>query len=110
MAESSSSVRERFVSQVPSYMDGDAMFADIEAEFDGDEIEVIADQLIRTITAGCSGNEFQNWDTDHLEFIIDMAHDHGFSIPRSLLENLPERLRVLADSESLGLQGCPDEE
>ena len=110
MGASEKSVRERFLAALPAGVDGESIYADMVAEFEGDELAQVADEIIKTLTAGCSEDEFHNWNYDHLEFIIDMSNEHGFIIPRNLLNGLPEQLILLVDADNLGPQGCPDDD
>ena len=110
MGTSEQSVRERFLSDLPEGVDGEAILSDIEAEFEGEELKEVAEEIIKTLTASCTEDEFHNWNYDHLEFIIDMSNKHNFTIPRNLLNGLPEQLIILVDSDKLGPKGCPEDE
>jgi hypothetical protein len=110
VAETKDALRERFLAALPGGVDGPAIYRDMEAEFEGEELETVAEELIQTVTAGCTADDFHNWDYDHLEFIIDMSNDHGFEIPRNLLNGLPEQLILLVDADKLSPPGCPDDD
>ena len=110
MSDTGNITREQFLAALPEDLDGEAIHADIEAEFEGEERGLVAAEIVKTVTAGCTEDEFHNWDYDHLEFIIDMSNDHGFTIPRNFLNGLPEQLIILVDADNLGPQGCPDED
>lgn len=86
--------------------DGGALFDAAAAEFEGEELAEVCGEIVETITAECSADDFHNWNYDHLEFIIDLSNSRGFEIPRNLLNGLPEQLIILVDAKKLGEPGC----
>ena len=82
------------------------MFADTADEFSGEELVTVCSEIVATIKAECNADDFHNWDYDHLEFIIDLSNRYGFTIPRNLLNGLPEQLIILVDAKKLGEPGC----
>lgn len=82
------------------------MFADALEEFDREELAEVCGEIVQTIKAECSADDFHNWNYDHLEFIIDLSNRYGFTIPRNLLNGLPEQLIILVDAKKLSEPGC----
>jgi hypothetical protein len=100
-------LRQSFVSALPDLSDADRIFEDTLNEFDGEELIEVCREVIDTVTAECSADDFHNWNYDHLEFIIDLSNRYNFVIPRNLLNGLPEQLILLVDADKLSEPGCP---
>lgn len=100
------SLKAAFLEKLPAGSKGDAMFADALGEFDEDEISEVCAEVVATLTAECTEDDFHNWNYDHLEFIIDLSNRYGFTIPRNLLNGLPEQLILLVDAKKLSEPGC----
>ncbi|MFP4375367.1 MAG: hypothetical protein ACLFPO_13630 [Spirochaetaceae bacterium] len=82
------------------------IFADALEQYEGDELAEVCGEIVQTIKAECSADDFHNWNYDHLEFIIDLSNRYGFTIPRNLLNGLPEQLIIMVDAKKLGEPGC----
>lgn len=82
------------------------IFADAADEFAGEELVTVCSEIVETIKAECDADDFHGWDYDHLEFIIDLSNRYGFTIPRNLLNGLPEQLIILVNAKQLGEPGC----
>lgn len=98
-------IRAEMVKALPEH-DGGALFDAVAEEFEGEELAEVCGEIVETITAECSADDFHNWNYDHLEFIIELSNSRGFEIPRNLLNGLPEQLIILVDAKKLGEPGC----
>jgi hypothetical protein len=103
-------LRSAFIEELKDELAGGekagAVFEDVRTAFEGLELLELSSEIVRTIKAECDADDFHNWDYDHLEFIIDLSNRHGFTIPRNLLNGLPEQLIILVDAKKLGEPGC----
>lgn len=102
------SLRLAFERDLPDTENSSEIFADLRNQAEDDDLADIAAELVQTINAGCTTDDFHNWDYDHLESIIDLSNKHEFTIPRNLLNGLPEQLIILVDAKKLGETGCED--
>ncbi|MFP4430140.1 MAG: hypothetical protein ACOCW6_02950 [Spirochaetota bacterium] len=102
------SLRLAFERDLPDTKNSNEIFADLREQSEDDDLADLAAELVQTVNAGCSADDFHNWDYDHLESIIDLSNKHGFTIPRNLLNGLPEQLIILVDAKKLGEAGCDD--
>ena len=100
------SVKTDFFARLPQTIDGSELWKAIERRYDDDEAAVVADEIVRTLTADCTTDEFHNWNYDHLEFIIELSNEQDFPIPRNLLNGLPEQLILLVDHAHLTDPEC----
>jgi hypothetical protein len=99
-------LKERFSGDLPDGVNGADLLAAIEREYHGEELAEVAAETVLTLTAGCSADDFHNWDYDHLSTIIELSNEFGFSIPKNLVNGLPEQLIILVDHTKLGQPGC----
>ena len=102
------SLRLAFERDLPDTKNSNDIFADLQERVSEDELSDIAAEVVQTINASCSADDFHDWDYDHLETIIDLSNQHGFIIPRNLLNGLPEQLIILVDAKKLSEPGCDD--
>ncbi len=82
------------------------IFADALEAYEGSELAEVCGEIVQTINAECTADDFHNWNYDHLEFIIELSNKYGFTIPRNLLNGLPEQLIIMVDAGKLGEPGC----
>jgi len=82
------------------------IFEDALERYEGSELAEVCGEIVQTIKAECSADDFHNWNYDHLEFIIELSNKYGFTIPRNLLNGLPEQLIIMVDAKRLGEPGC----
>lgn len=101
-------IRTDFFARLPQTIDGSALWKEIAEEYVDEERAEVADEVVRTLTADCSVDEFHTWDVDHLEFIIELSNRHDLKIPRNLLNGLPEQLIIRVDHNRLTDPDCPD--
>ncbi len=101
-------LRKAFIKRIPPSLPADKIYEASTREFSGEELAEICAEIILTITADCHQDEFHNWDYDHLTHIIELSKRFDFSIPRNLLNGLPEQLILLVDSDSLQSPECDD--
>ena len=99
-------LRSAFLSELQGEKSAEKVFDAAGEEFEGEELVQVCSEIVRTIKAECSADDFHNWDYDHLEFIIELSSRYGFTIPRNLLNGLPEQLILLVDADKLGPTGC----
>lgn len=103
-------LRSAFIEELKDELSGaekaGAVFEDTRDSFEGLELLELSSEIVRTIKAECDADDFHNWDYDHLEFIIELSNRHNFTIPRNLLNGLPEQLIILVDAKKLGEPGC----
>lgn len=99
-------LKREFVGALPPGLPGDQMFNDATAVFAAEELPVVCAELAATLSASCTEDDFHNWNYDHLELIIDLSNRYGFSIPRNLLNGLPEQLILLVDKDKLDTPDC----
>jgi hypothetical protein len=102
------SLKLAFERDLPDTKNSNEIFADLREQAEDDDLADLSAELVQTINAGCSADDFHTWDYDHLESIIDVSNKHGFTIPRNLLNGLPEQLIILVDAKKLGAAGCDD--
>ena len=99
-------LKTRFLEDLPSELNGESIFCEIENKFDADEMPEVCAELVLTVTASCGQDDFHNWDYEHLNFIIDLSSEQGFDIPLNLLNGLPPQLLLLVDSDRIDDSGC----
>ena len=99
-------LKQTVIGDMPAGVDGTAMVNDIVGEFALEEAAEVCAELVATLTASCTEDDFHNWDYDHIEFIIDLSNRYRFTIPRNLLNGLPEQLILLVDAKKLSEPGC----
>jgi len=99
-------LKQKFLEKLPSGVQGAGMFADALEKFPEEELPDVCGELLATLTASCTEDDFHNWDYDHLEFIIELSNRYGFVIPRNLLNGLPEQIILLVDKSKLSEPGC----
>lgn len=87
-------------------IDGGALFDAAAAAYEGEELAEVAGEIVETINAECTADDFHTWDYDHLDFIIGLSKSHNFEIPRNLINGLPEQLIIQIDAKRLGEPGC----
>lgn len=104
--EGETAVRKAFTRDVPIGIKGGELYDALAGEYEGEELAEVAAETILTLTAGCSADDFHNWDYDHLSTIIEMSNKFGFKIPKNLVNGLPEQLIILVDHDKLGQPGC----
>ncbi len=101
---------EVFEKECPAEIPG-AEAVDLAAkQFSLDEIPEILTEVILTVTANCSRDDFHNWDYDHLAYIIDLSNKYDFNIPKNFLNGLPEQLILMIQSNHVESPPCEDEE
>ena len=105
-SEGTEGLRPAFLGEMPNGVDSESMLEDILDEFDLEAAAEVSAELVATLTASCTEDDFHNWDYDHIEFIIDLSNRYGFTIPRNLLNGLPEQLFILVDAKKLSEPGC----
>lgn len=98
-------IRKELAERIAGH-DGGAMFDAAAVKFTGEELSEVCRELVETVTASCDADDFHNWSYDHLEFIIELSNIYGFTIPRNLLNGLPEQLILLVDPSKLSEPGC----
>ncbi len=101
-------VKESFIELLPENLPAEKIFEACTDAFFGEELAEVCAETALTIRADCRRDDFHNWDYDHLEFIIGLSNQFGFSIPRNLLNGLPEQLIILVDSGKVKKPDCPD--
>lgn len=105
-------VEAQFVEDLPDNLGltdnagGTDIFNALAEEYQGEELAEIAAELVLALTAGCSADDFHNWNYDHLSTIIELSNRFGYRIPRNLVNGLPEQLIILVDHTKLGQPGC----
>ena len=99
-------LKEAFLTELQDQAKAGAIFDEAVAAYEGEELAEICGEIVQTIKAECSADDFHNWNYDHLEFIIDLSNRHNFIIPRNLLNGLPEQLIILVNSKNLSEPGC----
>ncbi|MFW5695338.1 MAG: hypothetical protein ACOCYB_09210 [Alkalispirochaeta sp.] len=99
-------LREAFLAELQDQPEAEPLFDEAVAAYEGEELVEICGEIVQTIKAECTADDFHNWNYDHLEFIIDLSNRHNFIIPRNLLNGLPEQLIILVDSKKLSEPGC----
>jgi len=102
------SLRLAFERDIPDTKNSNEIFANLQEQAEDDDLADLAAELVRTITASCSADDFHTWDYEHLESIITLSKKYGFIIPRNLLNGLPEQLIILVDAKNLSEPGCDD--
>jgi acyl carrier protein len=102
------SVRMSFIDLLPKNLPAEQIFEACSDAFFGEELAEVCAETALTIRADCRRNDFHNWDYDHLEFIIGLSNQFGFTIPRNLLNGLPEQLIILVDSGNVKRPDCPE--
>ncbi len=99
-------LRDEFLAELQDQAEAEALFDEAVAAYEGEELAEICGEIVQTIKAECTADDFHNWNYDHLEFIIDLSNRHNFIIPRNLLNGLPEQLIILVDAKKLSEPGC----
>jgi hypothetical protein len=98
--------KKRFIEEIGSQADGAALYRATMDGFDAEEAREVLAEMAATINAACSADDFHNWNYDHVEFIIQCSKKPGFTVPRNLLNGLPEQLIILVDKDRLAEPGC----
>ena len=101
---------EIFEKECPAQIPGSEAVDLAAKQFSAEEIPEVLSEVILTVTANCSRDDFHNWDYDHLEYIIDLSNKYDFNIPKNFLNGLPEQLILLVQSEHIESPPCEDEE
>lgn len=99
-------LRNLFLPELREFSFAEELFQETVEQFDGEELLEICSEIVLTIQAECDADDFHNWNYDHLEFIIDCSNRYGFTIPRNLLNGLPEQLIILVDKNKLADPEC----
>ncbi|MCB2173482.1 hypothetical protein KQH65_12150 [archaeon] len=94
-------LRETFAADVPDQHRGEEMFNALAEKYTGEELVQVAAETIATLTANSSYDEFHNWDYDHLSSIIQLSNRFDLTLPRNLINGLPEQLIILVDSSKI---------
>lgn len=102
-----SALKTVFLQELAGEQYAEEVFLDTRDQFGGGELVEVLSEIVETIRAECTDDEFCTWDYDHLEFIIDLSNRYSFTIPRNLLNGLPEQLIILVDAGKLSPPGCP---
>ncbi|MDA3948735.1 MAG: hypothetical protein PF508_05860 [Spirochaeta sp.] len=111
-ADGETQVEAQFVADLPDdlqltdHAGGADIFTALAKEYEGEELAEIAAELVLALTAGCSADDFHNWNYDHLSTIIELSNRFGYRIPRNLVNGLPEQLIILVDHTNLGQPSC----
>jgi hypothetical protein len=101
---------EIFEKECPADIPGSEAVELAAKRFSLEEIPEILSEVILTVTANCSRDDFHNWDYVHLEYIIDLSNKYDFKIPKNFLNGLPEQLILTVQSDHLESPPCEDEE
>lgn len=101
-----SGLREAFLGELQEQKSAEALFDEAVDGYEGEELVELCGEIVQTVNAECTADDFHTWNYDHLEFIIGLSNRHGFTIPRNLLNGLPEQLIILVDSKKLSEPGC----
>lgn len=99
-------LKSTFMEDLPDEYEGEALFNEALEQFEAEELGEVCAEIILTVTASCEQDDFHNWDYDHLSFIIELSNTHDFTIPKNLLNGLPEQLIILVDSDKVEKPGC----
>ncbi|MFW6360783.1 MAG: hypothetical protein ACOC2R_03440 [Spirochaetota bacterium] len=99
-------LKSTFLEDMPDDYDGEALFNEALEQFEAEELGEVCAEMILTLTASCEQDDFHNWDYDHLAFIIELSNSHDLTIPKNLLNGLPEQLIILVDSDKVEKPGC----
>jgi hypothetical protein len=91
---------------LPEEYDAEAIFNRTMDSFPEEEAPEVLAEVALTIHAECERDDFHSWNYDHLEFIIELSKEFDFSIPRNLLNGLPEQLIILVESDRVDRDGC----
>ena len=94
-----------FAELLPPEIDAETIYNRTLEKFEEEEATEVLAEIVLTVTAECDRNDFHSWDYDHLEYIIELSNEFGFSIPKNLLNGLPEQLIILVDSNKID-RGC----
>lgn len=108
VSEKNDRCREAFAEVMPEHLPAGKIFDEAEQKFSDEELARICGETALTVHAGCSRDDFHNWNYDHLEFIIEMSNKYNFDIPKNFLNGLPEQLIILVDSEHVKKPKCED--
>ncbi len=95
-----------FAELLPSDYDAEAIFNKTLDSFTEEEAPEVLAETALTINAECERDDFHSWNYDHLEFIIELSKEFDFSIPKNLLNGLPEQLIILVESDRVDRDGC----
>jgi hypothetical protein len=101
-----SGLRTAFTGDLSGAQFAENVFDDARNAFDDQELLQVCEEVVLTVNAQCGADDFHNWNYDHLEFIIECSNRHGFTIPRNLLNGLPEQLIILVDKNKLADPEC----
>ncbi|MFP4179847.1 MAG: hypothetical protein ACLFMZ_04775 [Spirochaetaceae bacterium] len=86
-------------------LDARGIFNRTSSAFVEEELPEVLAEIILTVTAECGRDDFHSWNYDHLEHIIELSNEFNFSIPKNLLNGLPEQLIILVDSGKVDRDG-----
>lgn len=100
-------LKEAFIVQLKDQPHAYKIFEDVFEEFEGTEGVEVCSEIVKTLNAECTADDFHNWDYDHLEYIIDLSNKYQLTIPRNLINGLPEQLILLINKNNLTEPGCP---
>lgn len=92
---------EGFEKLVPPEIEAKSIYNRTLEKFTEEEATEVLAEIILTVTATCDRDDFHSWNYDHLEYIIELSNEFGFSIPKNLLNGLPEQLIILVDSDKI---------
>jgi len=95
-----------FAELLPPELDAEAIYNRTFEKFPEEEAREVLAEIVLTVTDGCDRDDFHSWNYDHLEHIIELSNEIGFSIPKNLLNGLPEQLIILVDSDKID-RDCP---
>jgi hypothetical protein len=98
--------KDAFREVMPENLPADTIFDEAAEKFADEELAEICGEIALTVHAGCTRDDFHNWNYDHLEFIIDLSNRHNFDIPKNFLNGLPEQLIILVDSDHVKKPRC----
>lgn len=99
-------LKDAFVAEVPLTLPGEQIFDETKRAFDEDELPTVCAEMATTLNALCTEEDFQNWNYDHLEFIMETTSRHHVPIPRNLLDCLPDWMASILDEDEPGSGGC----
>ena len=100
--------KEAFQEVMPENLPSDKIFDEASDKFADEELAEVCGEIALTVNAGCTRDDFHNWNYDHLEFIIGLSNRYDFDIPKNFLNGLPEQLIILVDSEHVKKPECED--
>jgi hypothetical protein len=106
--DSEQKCKAAFKEVMPENLPADKMFNEAAEKFSDEELAEVCGEVALTVHAGCTRDDFHNWNYDHLEFIIDLSNRYDFDIPKNFLNGLPEQLIILVDSDHVKKPECDD--